>query len=156
VAVDIGFVGALVVDVVVWTVLSAWCGWRAARRPLHRLDGGGPVRRHRLHRALGVARWKDRLPEAGTWFGGMSKRHLPPGRPAERLERFARESRRAELTHAWLLAATPVFALWNPPGLFAAMVGFSVVANVPCWLVARSNRSRCRVALARHGARRAR
>jgi glycosyl-4,4'-diaponeurosporenoate acyltransferase len=40
------------------------------------------------------------------------------------------------------LAATPVFALWNPLGLFLAMVVFALTANVPCLVVLRYNRAR--------------
>ena len=45
-------------------------------------------------------------------------------------------------THWLILAATPAFALWNPPGLFVAMVVFALVANVPCLVVLRYNRAR--------------
>ena len=45
--------------------------------------------------------------------------------------------------HHWLIvAATPVFAVWNPPGLFLAMVVFAIVANGPCLVVLRYNRAR--------------
>ena len=42
-----------------------------------------------------------------------------------------------------------VLALWNPPGLFAAMVVFAVVANVPCLIIQRYNRARIARILAR-------
>ena len=85
--------------------------------------------------------WKGWLPEAGPAFGGRSKRHLPTGGEAG-LPRFLAECRRAERTHWLILAATPAFALWNPPGLFVAMVVFALVANVPCTVVLRYNRAR--------------
>jgi glycosyl-4,4'-diaponeurosporenoate acyltransferase len=140
----------VVVDAFVWAVISAVAGWWGVRLPADRLDGGGPVEASRYRRWLRIGAWKDRLPEAGTLFGGVSKRTLPPGtRHRDRLLRFARESRRAELTHAAILATTPAFLLWNPPGLFAAMVAFAAVANLPCLAVARFNRGRVQRALRR-------
>ena len=91
--------------------------------------------------ALRVKSWKRWLPEAGRAFGGRSKRHLPPGAEGG-LPRFLGECRRAERTHWLILAATPVFALWNPPGLFVAMVVFALAANGPCLVVLRYNRAR--------------
>ena len=150
VLVPLPFWVAVAVDALAWVVVSAWAGWRAARRPLHRLDGGRAVALQRYERALVIRAWKDRLPEAGGWFGGMSKRHLPRDDDRRtRLQRFARESRRAELTHLWILAATPLFAVWNRWPLFLAMVAFALGANVPCLLVARYNRGRVTRALSR-------
>jgi glycosyl-4,4'-diaponeurosporenoate acyltransferase len=138
------------VDALAWAVISSAAGWWGVRLPADRLDGGGPVDASRYRRWLRIAIWKDRLPEAGTLFGGVSKRSLPPGEHhRDRLLRFARESRRAELTHAVILATTPAFLLWNPAGLFVAMAAFAAVANVPCLLVARFNRGRVQRALRR-------
>ena len=41
-----------------------------------------------------------------------------------------------------ILVIAPVFALWNPAPLLAAMVAYAVVANVPCIMVQRYNRAR--------------
>jgi glycosyl-4,4'-diaponeurosporenoate acyltransferase len=51
--------------------------------------------------------------------------------------------------HWAVLAIVPVFALWSPPLLFAAMVAYGVVANVPCIAVQRFNRARIVRVLAR-------
>jgi glycosyl-4,4'-diaponeurosporenoate acyltransferase len=75
----------------------------------------------RWYERVGIRRWKDRLPEAGAVFRrGRSKRALP-GRADADLERFAAETRRAELVHWVIPVLTPVFALWNPAPLVAAM-----------------------------------
>jgi glycosyl-4,4'-diaponeurosporenoate acyltransferase len=92
-------------------------------------------------RRLRVKTWKRWLPEAGRAFGGRSKRHLP-ARGEAGLPRFLTECRRAERAHWLILAAAPAFALWNPPGLFVAMVVFALVANIPCLIVLRYNRAR--------------
>ena len=142
----------VVLDAVAWAAWSAvagwWTGrWTVARGPASEVDGsllrlrpfevGGGWYQRRLR----VKSWKRWLPEAGRAFGGRSKRHLPPGGEAG-LPRFLTECRRAERAHWLILAATPAFALWNPPGLFVAMVVFALVANVPCLIVVRYNRAR--------------
>jgi glycosyl-4,4'-diaponeurosporenoate acyltransferase len=60
----------------------------------------------------------------------------------DELNRFVTETRRAEATHWVLLAAGPLFLLWNPWGLGLVMIAYAVVANVPCLVVQRYNRAR--------------
>jgi glycosyl-4,4'-diaponeurosporenoate acyltransferase len=129
-----------------WSVAAGW--WMAYHGPRHP-DVDGRVLRLRpferrgrwYERTLHVRRWKSWLPDAGRTFGGRSKRHLPPG-GASGLPVFLADCRRAERTHWLIVAATPLFAVWNLPGLFAAMVLFAVVANGPCLVVLRYNRAR--------------
>jgi glycosyl-4,4'-diaponeurosporenoate acyltransferase len=93
-------------------------------------------------RALRIKAWKDALPEAGSLFrGGFSKRRLHRHDRAS-LEQFRVETRRAEWTHWAILALSPVFFVWNPWWLALAMLGYGVVANIPCLLVQRYNRAR--------------
>jgi glycosyl-4,4'-diaponeurosporenoate acyltransferase len=138
------------IDAGVWASWSALCGYLAHRLSPGRLARDGWLFRIRrferggrfYQRWLRVKRWKDRLPEAGDLFrGGVSKRRLAAyGR--ERLAPFAAETRRAELTHWLILAAAPWFFLWNPWWLALAMVGYGIVANVPCIAIQRYNRAR--------------
>lgn len=98
-------------------------------------------REGRAYRSVGIDRWKGRLPEAGALFdGGVSKRTLRPG--ADGLHELVRESRRAELAHWGALACGPLFALWNPPPLAAALLLYSVGANTPFIAIQRYNRQR--------------
>ncbi len=135
----------VVVDSAAWIVLSVVIGAWAPRFPrrwverdtaltaLRPFEGAG-----RWWRRFGVDRWKDRLPEAGAVFGGASKRTLRRDDVGQLVE----ETRRAELVH-WLLAACgPLFVLWNPAPLAAAMVAFAIVANAPFIVVQRYNRAR--------------
>jgi glycosyl-4,4'-diaponeurosporenoate acyltransferase len=132
-----------------WAAWSAVVGYGAHRLPAARLDADGFLTRPRrwerggrVYEHLAIRRWKDLLPEAGTVFrGGTSKRALP-GRTSEDLRRFAAETRRAELVHWTIPLITPVFAIWSPPALLAAMVAYAVVANLPCLIVQRYNRAR--------------
>ena len=137
------------VDASVWAAVSVAVGYAATRLPSRVIDHDNALtrirsweRNGRSYVRFGVRRWKDELPEAGAVFrGGISKRALP-GRDRAQLERFRAETRRAEMVHWALLGVTPLFALWNPPLLFGAMVAYALVANVPCIVVQRYNRAR--------------
>jgi glycosyl-4,4'-diaponeurosporenoate acyltransferase len=139
----------VVVDVAVWGAWSALVGLAAHLLPTRWLTRDGfvlclrPAERDRsVYRRMRIKRWKDRLPEAGSLFaGGFSKRAMRQRDPAY-LERFVVETRRAELTHWWVMLAAPFFLLWNPVALGAVMVVYALAANVPCLLVQRYNRAR--------------
>jgi glycosyl-4,4'-diaponeurosporenoate acyltransferase len=136
-------------DAVVWAAWSAVVGYAAHRLPADRLATDGPLTRlraverdGRIYERLRIRRWKDRLPELGDAFpGGVSKRVLRSRTSAD-LRRLAAETRRAELVHWAIPAIVPVFVVWNPPALTAAMVAYAVVANLPCLVVQRYNRGR--------------
>jgi len=144
-------------DAALWVAWSAVCGYAAHRLPDERLRRSGPLRLRAFERDgrvyerwLRIKAWKDALPEAGSLFrGGFSKRGVV-GHDRAYLERFARETRRAERTHWAILALSPVFFAWNPWWLATAMAGYGVVANVPCLLVQRYNRARLERLLGPH------
>jgi glycosyl-4,4'-diaponeurosporenoate acyltransferase len=138
------------IDAGVWAVWSCISGYVAHRVSPSRLaHDNWRFRLRRFERDgrfyerwLRVKRWKDRVPDAGDLFrGGVSKRRLT-AHDRDHLERFAAETRRAELTHWLILAAAPWFFLWNPWWLGLAMVGYGVVANIPCVAIQRYNRAR--------------
>ena len=137
------------VDSLAWASWSAVVGYACHRLPVNALASDNAFTRPRrfeqggrLYERFHIRRWKDRLPEAGALFaGGTSKRRLP-SRDDTALRRFAAETRRAELVHWFIAAATPFFALWNPPALFAAMAAYGVAANAPFIAVQRYNRAR--------------
>jgi glycosyl-4,4'-diaponeurosporenoate acyltransferase len=150
-------------DAGVWAVWSTLCGYLAHRVPVERLRGDGFLFRVRrverpgrlYERVWRIKRWKGLLPEAGALFkGGFSKRRVV-GRDREYLERFAVETRRAELTHWLVMSIAPLFFLWNPWWLALAMVGYALAANLPCLLTQRYNRARLMRMLARRGVARA-
>lgn len=137
-----------------WAVWSTACGYTAHRLPIRWLDRDrGPFRLRtterdgRLYeRGLRIKRWKDLLPEAGGLFrGGFEKRKVRHDRAY--LERFVVETRRAELTHWPILALGPTFYAWMPWWLASGMLGYALVANIPCILVQRYNRARLERAL---------
>lgn len=145
------------VDALAWTIVSLGVGWWVTRAGPKRLRDGPVTRLRRFEagggwyrRRLGILRWKDRIPEAGAVLGGTTKRCLPHGLGREdAVARYALECRRGERAHWVILGTAPLFALWNPPGLFAVMVAYAVVVNVPCLAVLRYNRARCAAVAAR-------
>ncbi|MBX3284405.1 MAG: hypothetical protein KF703_03600 [Actinobacteria bacterium] len=93
---------AVALSVATWVAVSFSVGWWATRWPPERLHDGPVTRLRRWEdggawwqRHVRVQRWKDRLPEAGAFFGGTAKRHLP-SRTDGGLEAFRRETIRAE------------------------------------------------------------
>jgi glycosyl-4,4'-diaponeurosporenoate acyltransferase len=154
----------IVVDVLAWGFFHAATGYAAHRLGNERLAKDGPLLRQRAfetgghwyRRRLRIHRWKDRLPEAGALFeGGVSKRELP-GRDADGLRTFVRETRRAELTHWWAMWCSPLFLLWNPPLAAALLVAYGVLVNVPFIAIQRYNRARTLLVLDRLERRRSR
>ena len=153
---------AVVLDVVVWSAWSIAVGWWMARRPIAVLTGDGWLLRLRpfergggwYERHLRVRAWKDRLPDAGPWFGGLSKKRLPAVDEGG-LGRYRVECVRAETVHWLALAALPVLAIWSPWFVLVGLVVGGLAFNLPCILVPRYNRARVDAVLARAQARRA-
>lgn len=91
---------------------------------------------------LQIKKWKDKVPEAGDMFkGGVSKSSVKTY-DVQSLKNFVYETRRAEYVHYSIMMITPVFFLFLPAYLIVAMILYAVVANIPCLLIQRYNRSR--------------
>lgn len=139
----------VLVDIAAWAVFHAATGYAVHRLSVERLQRDtwllrerGFERSGRLYERLAIRAWKDHLPEAGALFaGGVSKRRMSRRDPVS-LQRFAAETRRAEYGHWAAMACGPLFALWNPPPIAAAMVAYGVVANAPFIAIQRYNRER--------------
>jgi glycosyl-4,4'-diaponeurosporenoate acyltransferase len=92
-----------------------------------------------------VRNWKDRLPEAGSFFrGGFSKRNLK-SRESNHLGQFINETRRAELTHWLPLVLSFTFFLWNPAYIAVWMPVYAILTNFPFLLVQRYLRPRLKL-----------
>ena len=86
--------------------------------------------------------WKGMLPEGAAFFRGGFRKAKLLRRDPEYIERFIRETCRGELVHWVTLAFAPLFILWNPAWAIAVMMGYGIVANVPCIVTQRYNRLR--------------
>lgn len=147
----------LVVDIVAVILIQTTAGYAVHRMSLSRLDYDTWLLRPRAFERGGrlysgllrIKRWKDRLPEAGDLFaGGLSKRQLPSAEEGG-LERFAAETRRAELCHWLAVAPTPLFALWNPPWMVVLVMVSAFGVNLPFITIQRYNRIRVERVLGR-------
>ncbi|MFW5785746.1 MAG: hypothetical protein ACOCYC_00760 [bacterium] len=143
---------------VIWIVIHIGSGYLAHRLPLRLFLREGQLCRTRrweldgaVYRRVLVHRWKDAVPEAGSFFsGGFSKRALA-GRDAGYLRRFISETCRAEFSHWLAAAAGATFFAWNPWYVGVIMLGYGVATNLPFIIVQRYNRARLRAFLDRHG-----
>lgn len=146
----------IVGDFAAWGVIQASLGYLAHRLPLRCFEAERWLWRERgfedagrLYLRLGIRRWKHLLPDAGPLLrGGFSLRRMAARDPSY-LGRFVAETRRAEAHHWAAVAATPVFALWNPPSAMALVGLYALAANLPCVAAQRYNRIRLTRVLAR-------
>jgi glycosyl-4,4'-diaponeurosporenoate acyltransferase len=132
-----------------WLVIQLGLAWLFTRLPAAWFKPGpawGWERDGQLYQRLfWIRRWKDRLPDAATWFrGGFPKARLRELTP-EYLGRFIRETWRGELCHWSAIACVPLFCLWNPGWGVGINAAVAIALNVPCLLSQRYNR--CRSAL---------
>ncbi len=142
-------------NVLFWPAWTALVGYAAQRMPEQRFAEDDLLTRPRgferdgaLYRdALSIDRWKTRLPEAGSAFGGFAKRTVSGGDPAV-MEQFVIETRRAEHAHWAMVSGVAVTMLWNPWWAAPANLAVAAGSNLPCIAVQRYNRMRLVRALA--------
>ena len=134
----------IALNAIAWTVIQVGLVLLGNRFPSSCFAIGAPKweRHGRIYRSLGIRSWKDKLPDAGSWFGGGYKKRKLCDRNVTTLDRFAREARRGELVHWCAIGALPLFKIWNSwPGM-VVNAAYVVAANLPCILVQRYNRAR--------------
>ena len=155
--------GIIALCAALWAGFHLIAGYVAQRLPLDWLTRQPIIgasyaweRGGRCYEWLGIRVWKDHLPEAGGLLrDGFSKRRLTSAE-LDYLDRFARETSRAEFGHwlTWALALT--FFLWTPVWMGVFMVVYGGLINLPFILIQRYNRARLRRFIARSARRSAR
>jgi glycosyl-4,4'-diaponeurosporenoate acyltransferase len=142
-------------NVLFWPTWTALVGYAAQRAPAARFSDDDWVTRPRPFERDGVwyrdtwqiDRWKGRLPEAGSAFGGFEKRTVSSGN-ADVMEQFVIETRRAEHAHWGMVSGAVLTMLWNPWWAAPANIAVAAGSNLPCIAVQRYNRARLGRALA--------
>ena len=154
---SIGWVIAL--NILAWAVIQLGLAWGFTQLAPERFDPASALARPRdwerrgrfYERVFFIKSWKDKLPDAASWFrGGFAKAQLGTASP-ELLKRFARETWRGELVHWIALLALPLFCVWNPWWAVGVNAAYAIALNFPCLLVQRYNRARLWRLLARRG-----
>lgn len=135
------------INTLAWPVIQLSLAWGFTRMPDALFERKNPsypcpCENVLLERVLRIRAWKDKLPDAATWFaGGFAKAKLAGKEPAY-LRQFIRETRRGELCHWCAIAFVAFFLPWNPWWADIIIVAYAIAANLPCILVQRYNRSR--------------
>lgn len=95
-----------------------------------------------FERVLFVKYFKKFLPDGGSFFkGGFEKKHLKE-KNITYYKQFLRETRRAEWTHYLQMIPAPIFFLFNPLWVGYFMIGYAILANMPCILTQKYNQIR--------------
>jgi glycosyl-4,4'-diaponeurosporenoate acyltransferase len=144
-------------DILAWLVIHLGVSYGLTRMPARwfspeawlfaerRWERGGVL----YDRLFRVKQWKSFLPDGAALFrSGFRKKALTQWDQAY-LERFLQETCRGELTHWITFLWSPLFFLWNLPFVGVIMIAYALVANAPCVITQRYNRSRFRRVLRR-------
>lgn len=91
---------------------------------------------------LQIKRWKNRLPDGGSWMGhGFSKSRIEHNNEAY-LQAYQLEAHRGEWCHLVSILPAPLFFLWNTPMIGMIMLVYALAVNLPCIFALRYNRAR--------------
>ena len=96
----------------------------------------------KFYKKLLVHKWKKLLPDGAKYFkGDFTKKHLLSSK-AEYIEKFIKESCRAELVHYLGMFPFVVFYLLVPPYIASLILLYAIIVNIPCIIAQRYNRPR--------------
>jgi len=87
-----------------------------------------------------VKAWKKKLPDGAVLFERGFNKKMITGKNPLYFEDFLRETCRAEIAHWIVLAAAPLFFLWNPVWAGYVNLAYALIVNLPCIITQRYNR----------------
>jgi len=142
----------IILDILAWVVFNLGVSYLCSRIPDHWLDNRGRF----FHAArwekegqfyeqvFQVRTWKQHIPNGAKLFDkNLSLESLPTRDPAC-LQRWLKESIRAEICHWLLILPGFLFFLWNPQSVGWGMVLFAFLFNIGPVILQRFNRPRLR------------
>lgn len=147
--INLDYVSMLILIFVLCPVIQISGALIGRKIPYKRLNYNGFLYRTRkwenqgkTYRKVLVHKWKGLLPDGAKYFkGDFTKKHLLSIEP-EYIEKFIKESCRAEIVH-WLgMLPFIVFFLLVPPLVAALLIVYAIVVNIPCIIAQRYNRPR--------------
>lgn len=142
----------LILDILAWVVFNLSVSYLCTLIPGQRLDPRGSFfhaarweKEGQLYEQLfHVRTWKQRIPNGANLFNkNLSLENLPARDPAS-LQRWLKESIRAEVCHWLLILPGFLFFLWNPQPVGWIMVLFAFLFNLGPIILQRFNRPRMR------------
>ena len=161
--IDLPTFWTVLLDIAAWFVIHMGVVAFMVSLPVDRFDPRSRFFRPRgweqqgrlYERLFRIRAWKDMLPDGADILRWRSfrKKHFE-NTTMDYLERFARETCRAEATHFATMVWAPFFFLWNPVWVGWLMIVYAVGENLPLILAQRYNRIRLGRVLARSQKRR--
>ncbi len=146
----------ILLDILAWLIFQLTIGYCSSKIPHDWLnpdqpffqtfawEQGGEIYEKIFH----VRAWKHLIPNGSALYrGAFSIKRLPTNDSAY-LERWLKESVRAEICH-WMMILPCVFFLWNSVALGCIMVAYALISNLLPVILQRYNRPRMRKLLAK-------
>jgi glycosyl-4,4'-diaponeurosporenoate acyltransferase len=139
----------LFLDIAAWAVFQILVAALAGLIPLQALDPQSWYFRSHpwekdgeiYQRLLRIRDWKKHIPSWAGFFGGRAFRlDQVKKRDRDFLDRWARETCRAEVCHLAAILPSILFFLWNEPLAGWCMVVYALIFNLPLVFIQRSNR----------------
>lgn len=147
---------ALLIDIIAWVVIHVSVGYWSAKIPArwfnpehlfyrtHPWEKGGEI----YQRIFRVRSWKKFIPNGRALYPNTFSLQKMPTLTREYLERWLRESCRAEFCHWLMIVPGFFFFLWNSVEMGWGMVVYAVLNNLVPIVMQRFNRPRIRRMLA--------
>jgi len=142
----------LIVDIVTWLIFHLGIGYWCSQMPLERFnpdrrfyqsfhwEKGGKV----YQELFRVRAWKRFIPQGSKLYRGAFSLQELPCMDLPYLERWLKESIRAEFCHWMMMVPSLFFFLWNNPVMGWVMVAYAVFSNFFPIVAQRFNRPRIR------------
>lgn len=142
-------------DIIIWVIIHLCLGYCSSKIPLNWLntdnpffqtfswEKGGQIYQKLFH----VRSWKRFIPNGSRLYRGAFSINNLPTNDTVYLERWLKESIRAEICHWMMIPPGFFFFLWNNVAVGWAMVAYAFLNNLIPIIMQRFNRPRIRMFL---------